>query len=166
MANSSIIAYFRLVGYNVAIRIMNKININRAIYKAKRYLTTNNIVALIAAVLVLSWVWGSIGMMQRNYTLQKNVDDKKREVELLSLQVETLKFQQNYLKSDEYKELAAREKLGLVMPGEKVLILPANSPVAKDSGMTENATVEVSPPSNFELWLNFLLGNNSQNLQD
>ena len=107
------------------------------------------------------WAWGSIAMMQRNYALQRDVESQKRDAEILELEVANMRFEQNYYKSDEYKDLAAREHLGLACPGEKVLILPANSDAAKRE--QESAVVQAvsEPPSNFDQWVNFLIGNNA-----
>ena len=128
-----------------------------------RYWNLNNIVLLVALILASSWVWGSITTMQRNFTLQKEVDARKRQLELTRLEVATLEYRQNYLRSDEYKELAAREKLGLVVPGEKMLILPPNSQKAKQFDekkptVERNVAVE---SSNLSQWISFFTGSNA-----
>jgi cell division protein FtsB len=135
-----------------------------------RYGTMSNIVVAAALIIAASWAWGSISTMQRNFTLQKEVDAKRRELELTDLQVQTLKFQQNYYRSDEYKDLAAREHLGLASPGEKVLLLPPNSPAVKNAAKKEGSTTvasapEGSAPSNLEQWINFFSGASARNLQ-
>jgi uncharacterized protein YoxC len=63
------------------------------------YATLNNGVVLIALVVAVSWVWGSISVMQTNFSAQKMVDEQKRQLELTQLQVDTLKYEQNYYKS-------------------------------------------------------------------
>lgn len=140
-------------------------NIRRIIYHVRHhYLTMNNLVVLVALLIAASWAWGSIGVVQKNYMLQKVVDDKKREAKLIELQTENLAFEQKYYKSAEYQELAARERMGLALPGEKVLVLPPNSPAAKAAdgeGMSEQqGLTEASRPSNIQQWMNFLLGGN------
>lgn len=141
-------------------------NIRRAIYHIRHhYLTMNNLVVLVAFLIAASWAWGSIGVVQKNYMLQKIVDDKRREAKLVELQTDNLAFEQRYYKSAEYQELAARERMGLALPGEKVLILPPNSASAK---AVDNQTVNgqivnpggVAKPSNFQQWVNFLFGGN------
>jgi hypothetical protein len=104
--------------------------------------------------------------MQRNFALQKEADEQQRQLQLTELEVDTLTYQQNYYKSDEYKDLAARTYLGLASPGEKVLILPPNSAAAKaedtesDSSQKPKAN-QGSAQSNFEQWMSFLTGGNS-----
>lgn len=129
-----------------------------------RYMTLNNVVIAIAAVITVAWAWGSVSMMQRNYQLQRRVDDKQRELKLTELEVQTLEYQKRYYGSVEYQELSARENLGLVNPGEKVLNLPPNSDWAKNYGKTPAQTVATSrvKPSNPEQWVDFLLGNNAK----
>lgn len=131
------------------------------------YLTLNNLVVVVAFVIALSWAWGSVGMMERNYQLQKDIDEKRREQQLTQLQVETLSYQQRYYQSDEYKELSVRDHLGLARSGEKVLILPPNSAVAKnaDKGTGSSRTVAAARPSNFAQWMNFLFGHSQGRLR-
>ena len=146
---------------------MKKINIRKFIYHARHnYLTFNNVVILTAFLIAAGWVGGSLQVMQRNYTLQKEVDYKKRELELTKLQTQSLEFQKRYYETDEYKELAAREILGLVMPGEKVLVLPDNSELAKKADAPKTVAVALvkDQTSNLEQWLNFLFGGYSKSI--
>ena len=133
----------------------------------KRYTTLNTVVILIGAIVVSGWVWGSITTMQRNYALQKEVDARERELALTQLEVDTMQLQKNYYASDEYKELAARERLGLAAPGEKVLLLPPNSAAAKATNITEKSpTATTRTLTNFEQWMLFLFGGSAARLQN
>jgi len=122
------------------------------------YFTTNNLVVLIGLFMAASWAWGSVQAMERNYALQKEIDYKRRELRLSELETSKLQFEQNYFKSDEYKELAVREKLGLINPGEKVLILPPNSPQASEGEDRQTVVPRAVPESNLQAWVNFLFG--------
>jgi len=148
---------------------MQKINIRKLYYHVQhRYFTMNNVVIAVAFVIGLSWAWASVGAMQRNYALQKEVDAKRREQTLTELENENLKFQQNYYRSAEYQELAVRERLGFADPGEKVLVLPENTQraaVADKQLNNETAAPSLEPSSNFKQWMNFLFGGNRQGLQ-
>jgi hypothetical protein len=146
---------------------MKNINTRKLFYHLRyRYLTLSNVALAIALVVGANWAWGSIGMMQRNYTLQKSIELKQRQEELTKLQVATLGYEQNYYQSNEYKELAAREYLGLALPGEKVLILPPNSPAAKMPEPAATVPAPASqPPGNLQQWMNFLFGGNRRSLQ-
>lgn len=147
---------------------MQKINIRKLLYTIRhKYVTLNNVVIAVAFLIAASWVWGSLGMMQRNYSLQKEVDFKKRQLELTELQRDKLELQKRYYQTAEYQELAVRDTLGLVRPGEKVLILPDNSEAAKKADVTVS---DVAPTpvqsSNIEQWINFLFGGYSQSISD
>ena len=146
---------------------MKKINIRRIYYLFRhKYFTLNNAVVAIAFMIAAGWVWGSLGVMQRNYSLQKELDDKSRQLIVAQLDTENAKLEQRYYQTDEYKELAVRERLGLVTPGESVLILPPNSEAAKnaDKAVTMTSSTQTVPVSNFGQWMNFLFGGNSKSI--
>ncbi len=145
---------------------MPKINIRKIIYHIRwRYLTLNNVVLAIAFVIGANWAWGSIEMMQRNYTLQRTLDIKRREQTLAELENATLAYEKRYYESDEYKELAVRDYVGLGSEGEKVLILPAREMNNTSEAVSTQPGVVNQSPSNFQQWMDFLSGRNRRNLQ-
>lgn len=148
---------------------MPEINIKKLLYTFRhKYLTFNNSVILVAFLIAASWVWGSLQVMQRNFTLQKEVDQMNRQLQLTELQRDSLELQKRYFQTDEYRELAARESLGLVMPGESVMILPANSQAVVDADAKAETTVvavQQETSSNIEQWLNFLFGGYSKSIR-
>lgn len=142
---------------------------HRFIYQLQhKYLTLNNIVIVVAALIAFGFVWGSLGVMERNYTLQRTLDQKNREFQVAKLQVRTLELKSAYYKTTEYQELAARQYLGLGSNGEKVLILPrSTSKLTTNEQLvvpqaTKTSTIQ---PSNFQQWMDFLLGNNSASIE-
>ena len=146
--------------------LMPHINIRKIIYTIRhKYLTFNTVIITAAFLIAASWVWGSLEVMQRNYSLQKEVDLKERQLQLTQLQRDSLELQKKYYQTDEYKELAVRDALGLVRPGEKLLILPKNTEAAKaaDAPVRQVAVVSQAEP-NLQQWLNFLFGGNSKSL--
>jgi cell division protein FtsB len=143
---------------------MPNINIQKLLYRVRhQYLTVNNVIIAVAFFIAASWVWGSLGMMQRNYSLQKELDSKKQQLQLTELQKQTLEFQKKYYQTAEYQELAVRERLGTVRPGEKVLILPPNT--VTDEKKTVAAAVRPQA-SNLEQWVNFLFGGYSRSIAE
>ena len=120
----------------------------------KQVLTGNNIFIATVVFFAVIWVWGNISVMEKNYSLQKKLELKKREQLIGEIEYETLKYEQKYLKSAEYQELAARSKLGLADKGEKVLILDKYPEEAKKENRVEKQ-------SNFKQWVNFLFGGNA-----
>ena len=160
-----IIAYCSLLGYNERGNIMKNINIRKTYYLIRhRYLTMNNVVMTVALLVGIGWAWASVGAMQRNYDLQKEVDDKARHQKLLELETQALTFEQKYYQTTEYQELAVRERLNLAAPGEKMVLLPPNSQTAvqADALMSEIPENRTRPAesSNFQQWMNFLFGGN------
>jgi len=146
---------------------MQKINIQKLVYHIRhKYLTLNNMVIAIAFLIAASWIWGSLGMMQRNYSLQKDVDYKKRLLELTQLQRDNLSLQKNYYQTAEYQEIAVRDSLGLVRPGEKALVLPNNSQAAIDADTAKVSQTTQTKTSNLEQWVNFLFGGYSKSISE
>ena len=147
---------------------MKKINIRKLYYHVRhQYFTLNNAVVLVALFIAIGWAWGAVEKLEQNYDLQKQIATKQREQQLLELETQTLAFQQRYFRSDEYQELAVRERLGLVRPGEKALILPPNSEAAKqvDEAAERTSPISTRKPGNIEQWVNFIFGGNSRSLQ-
>jgi len=144
----------------------------RVIHLWHTYATMSNAVLVVALIIAAGWTWGTIASMQTNLTAQRAFEEQQRQLELTKLEVATLQYQQNYYESDEYKDLSARTYLGLVSPGEKVLVLPKNTASAQ-----QNVLVDTTQPieststskglegSNFSQWVDFLSGANASNLQ-
>lgn len=136
--------------------------IRRLVYHIRyRYPTREVITVLFVAVAITWFIWGSVQAMQKNFELRKVVEDKARQAQLTDLETKTLEYEQRYLQSEEYKKLAVRERLGYGDPGEKVLVLPANSSAAADPAAGGTVQPAESPkPSNLSQWGNFLFGGN------
>lgn len=145
----------------------------RLVHFWRVYGTLNNIVMAVALVIATGWAWGSVSMIQTNFNAQKALDEQQRQLELTQLEVDTLQYQQNYYKTDEYKDLAARKDLGLASPGEDVLILPPNTAAVKEVDATDAEKVAVQTrgessitESNFDQWMNFLTGGMASQAND
>lgn len=137
-------------------------SLRRFIYHIRyRYPTREVVTVLLVGVAIVWFIWGSVQAMQKNYELRKVVEDKTRQAEVADLEAKTLEYEQRYLQSEEYKKLAVRERLGYGDPGEKVLVLPANSSAAADSDRLDARKTTESPKlSNLSQWGNFLFGGN------
>ena len=134
-----------------------KTKIRRAKYKiSKDWFTIDNLIMVCALIIAEAWIWGSISAMERNYKLQLQLEIKNREKIISEIKYKTLKYENQYLKSDEYQELAARENLGLVNPGEHVLIL------SKYPENKEKRLVDQKKDSNFVQWMNFIFGGSAK----
>ena len=130
----------------------------RLLYRVRHdYLTLNNVVVGVALCIALSWAWGSISAMQRNYELQQMVDRKRQQVELETLRVTLLEYESKYYESAEYLDLAVRQRLGLGAPGERQVIVGSTDDTASETS-TARTTSEPQKESNFQQWMNFLFG--------
>jgi len=141
-----------------------KLNLNDLKAKTRRLkyyfsndiLTLSNIIMVSVIFISVIWVWGNIAAMEKNYAIQKKLELKQRQALIDEISYKTLEYEQKYLKSSEYQELAVREKLGLAMPGEHVLIL------SKYPEEQKERRTEALKTSNFTQWINFLFGGNAQ----
>ena len=77
------------------------------------------------AVLAVSFVAYGGQSLSRAWTLKKEVDSLEREVDALRADTARLTAEVDRLRTDpDYIEQIARDKLGLVKPGDRVLKLP------------------------------------------
>jgi hypothetical protein len=126
-------------------------------YVARRdFLTFSNLSLLFAFLVCLGLTAASIGAMTRNWGLARELDGKQSALEKAKVEVETLELEKVYHSSEEYQEIAAKKYLGRAMPDEKMLILPENSEYAKTK--YDNIVTAAEEKTNFELWLEFVLG--------
>lgn len=129
-----------------------------SLHQLRHYATIQNSALALGLVIAVSWIWGTVGTLSRNFELQQEVDRLDQQIELAKLQNQNLTFQKNYFNSSEFLELSARELLGLVAPGERVVLLPDSS------GIKDTAVGQVAPlasterPSNFSQWMQFFFG--------
>ena len=130
-----------------------------------RLLSVANLLPVIVILVAVSWAWSTIGVIQRNFQFQRQVDQLRQEVALMELENDTLQYKIAYYKTPEYAELAARDNLNKAAPGEKVLVLPSNASNAEENKVPTNADGETTPAqqqSNFQQWLYFLFRKDKQ----
>ena len=129
-------------------------------YKIKHdYLAIENIVLVVAVVMCLVWTFQSIEAMSRNWTLSERLNTARKELQLLEIEVETAELENEYLKTDEAQELAARRLAEKQLPGEHMVPLLENSESAKTKHQTTTETTstkETTEYSNYEKWLRYL----------
>lgn len=127
--------------------------------KLKPHLNVNNGVLLVALLITVSWVWGTVGAIQQNFLLQQQVDGLSQQIAYQELENQTLAFENQYFQSNEYLEVSARDHLSLANPGEKLLILPPET--AHDATSAPVTQTPISKRSNFQQWIYFLFGDKS-----
>ena len=131
--------------------------IRRLKYRLKYGMSIENVVLVVAVVMCLTWTYQSVAAMSRNWELTERLATERRNLELLQLEVETMEFENEYYKSDEYLELMARKNAEKQLAGEHMVYLPENSAEAKNKHVVaEVAEVEEKEYSNFDKWMQFL----------
>lgn len=124
----------------------------------KHYATIQNGAVVVALMIAVGWVWGTVTTLQQNFKFQQQVDNLDQEIKLMKLQNENLTFQKRYYKSPEFLELSARQRLGKAAPGEHLVILPSSSDIKDTAQPIVKKTVETS---NFSQWMSFFFGHKS-----
>jgi cell division protein FtsB len=123
------------------------------------YLTIQNGTIVLAFVIAMGWIWGTVETLQKNFVYQQQVDALTQDVELEKLRNQNLAFQQEYYRSEEFLELSARQRLGKADPGEKLIILPDSRNITDTVSSSSEAVPTVLREGNLSQWLQFFFGN-------
>src|SRR5581483_7193185 len=95
--------------------------------KARAYILTlrdvRNVGLLVFTIILLLITWSGIKAVQTNYGLQKQIARLQQENAVRSLQNSNLAFQDQYYTTDQYREVTARQNLGLGAAGETELLI-------------------------------------------
>jgi cell division protein FtsL len=135
--------------------------------RTKQLTDIRNIGLYIFAIIVLAITWSGVKTVQSNYELQKKISTLQQQNDVLKLQNGNIALQNQYLGTDQYLELAARQTLGLAAPGEQVLIIPkttamkyVNPSLSQQSSPSSTSTADKRSKytKNLEDWRDFLLG--------
>ena len=104
-------------------------------------------------------IFNTVKVVQKNFGLQAQVDKLRDEITILELKNQQLKYDIEYYKTDEYLELAAREKFNKKAAGERVVALPDSDLTDPDLQSEESKrTPKPQYQENFQQWLYFLFG--------
>lgn len=137
-----------------------KNSLRRMRFKVRHdFLTVENVVLVLAVVLCLTWTYQSIAAMSRNWELSERLTAERKELELVSREVEVAELQNEYYKSEEYQELMARRNLDKKLSGENMVVMPENSEAAKSKHKDVAAEAEAKQQdeyTNFEKWMMYL----------
>ncbi len=110
-------------------------------------------------IIILMISWSGVKAITRNHELQQEIKTLEQEVEIADLENQNLALQNEYLETDEYLEIAARESLGKAAKGEKVYIIPndiAQKKVPQFEAIADSTTIEsITTDGNFQSWIDF-----------
>lgn len=107
------------------------------------------------AVFWLGFMTITIDVMNRNYRLQRQVDQGVLDNQVIEIQNENLRLEQAYYETNEYLELSARALLGKALPGEHLVLLKRAEVADTNQGKTNQ---QFEQRSNLDQWLDFLSG--------
>ena len=98
---------------------MNNFGRQKGVYFMKKKLTfTNIILILLISIFCISFIRQELAINR----IDKQIVEKQKELEKLKETNDKLKNEAEMTSSDEYIEKQARERLGMIKPGEKVVI--------------------------------------------
>ena len=136
----------------------------KALYYVQRMSDVRFAGQVLFVVVVLLVSWSGIKSIQTNYGLQKQISTIKQQNDLQKLENDNLALKNQYLNSNQYLELAARENFGLAAPGEKVVVVPTKVALANTIDLPQledkKSEAEAKQPTyqhNFESWVDFFL---------
>lgn len=112
-------------------------------------------------VLILLTSWSGVRIIELNYELQKEIAALAAKNEVRKLENQNIKLKNQYLATDTYLELAARQQLGRGGKDEKLILVPKEIALANAPRLAEAATdkepADTAPGylKNIRAWRNF-----------
>ena len=120
------------------------------------FFSVENVVLLTAIILCFVWTYQSIKSMSRNWELTERLSKDRKTLQLLEIENETAELENEYYKTEEYQEIAARKLANKQLSGEKMVYLEENSEEAKNKHVVAKVVEEKKAYSNPEKWIMFL----------
>jgi cell division protein FtsB len=132
----------------------------------QKYVSSNDLILILALIVGGALIWNTVVAMQKNYRLQQKFNRLTTETELLELENQNLTYQIAYLKTDAFLELAARDKFNKAAPGETLVYLPGSGEGGKQAVATPKGVkkqeLRTGWRGNLEAWWRFLSGNSDR----
>lgn len=121
-------------------------------------------VTALFTILIVAYLVFILGQsLYKNYQTNQDIKDLEKEVQLLKEKNSRLKNLVLYYQTDSYKEKAARQKLLVKKPGEKVIAVPeAVEESTTDDKKEKVKNLETDPSKekpnkpNYQLWLDYI----------
>ncbi|MCX6807466.1 MAG: septum formation initiator family protein [Patescibacteria group bacterium] len=118
--------------------------------------TTRHIVLLIIIVIFGMIFFSYVGSLYRQYQREEYKADLAEEIKKLDEDKSKLEKLLEYVRTDEYRELKAKENLGQKVAGETVVVIPPTMDLS-GSKQAENK-VPISERPILEQWLVYFFG--------
>lgn len=130
---------------------------------------------VVFAVVVVVASWSGVRVIETNYELQKKIARLQQQNQITQLQNENQKLKNQYLETDTYLELAAREQFGKAAPGEKLILVPESValsnareiPSQAPAGNDRAIKAETAPSyiKNLKAWRDFVFSHKLQDVE-
>jgi len=95
-----------------------------------------------------------------NYATSRKIRDLKGDLVKLEQDKERLQSLIVYYQTDSFRELEARKKLGMKMPGEKIIKVEVEEETASPAVEAEEFSEDESEKPNWQKWIDFVKGEN------
>lgn len=129
-----------------------------------RLFTDTRVLGLVSfALLAVLVTWSGVKAIQTNYDLQKQISKLTQENGVKKLENDNQALKNNYYKTDQFLELAARRQFSKAAPGETLVVVPKNIAQKYITNVTPVAQAPVAPThkpgyqKNLEAWMDFFL---------
>lgn len=115
-------------------------------------------------VLVLLTSWSGVRIIELNYGLQKEIASLEARNQVRKLENENLKLKNEYLKTDTYLEITARQQFSKGGKDEKLILVPkeislSRAPILNLKPTPQSTEAENTPAymTNLRAWRDFFL---------
>lgn len=92
----------------------------------------------------------------KDYKFNMEIDDLKKNIEKFKSENQQLESDLDYLDTDAYREITAKQELNLRKPGEKVFVIKDSAGNGKKSGDDENIPEYTNIPIYMKWWRMFM----------
>ena len=114
---------------------------------------------LVISIAAIVFLGVSLGKeFYRGYQIQREIESLKKDIESFRKSNYELSKLIEYYKTDEYKEVQARERLNLKKDGEKIIVI---KPILEDQEKEEvkkDVGAEKENAPNYKKWWNYFFG--------
>lgn len=99
---------------------------------------------VVFGVLVLLTSWSGVRIIEVNYELQKEIAALQAKNQVRQLENQNVKLKNQYLNTDTYLELTARQQLGKGGKDEKLILIPKEIALAHAPHLPEQTTAKIT----------------------
>ncbi len=136
----------------------------RKIISSQDIFNSKNMSLVLFLIISLSVTWSTAKIIQKNYSLQQQINQLNQEVALLEQTNQNQKIKNKYFETDAYLEIAARKYFQKSLPGERLYIVPKEvalskiKPIPADQAKKASLSDKSFIIKNWQSWINFVLG--------